>query len=68
MKILLNRTSDWDYEEIKEYDSLEACVNKILSNYDLFPNRCPAVVISKCDPKDFPDINYAVEIYDDYRE
>jgi len=68
MKILLNRTSDWKYQEIKKYDGLETCVDEILSNSELFPNRYPAVVVSKCDPKDFPDIKYAVEIYDDYRE
>jgi len=68
MKILLERTSDWNYKEIKEYDGLESCVDEILSNSGLFPNNCPEVVVTKCDSKELPDVSYIVEIYDAYRE
>lgn len=68
MKILLERTSDRYYGEIKEYDSLESCVDEILSKPELFPNAWPEVIISKCDPKMHADASYVVEIYDAYRE
>lgn len=73
MKILLERTTDWDYDlikcEVKEYDSLEACVDEILSNPDLFPDKWDReVVVSKRKSKKFADISYVVEIYNTYRE
>lgn len=72
MKMLIEKTSDWGYKEIKEYDSLESCVEEILSNKELFPGNEPEVVVSKPNdawtPREAQDCDYVVEIYDTWRE
>ena len=70
MKIQIKRTSDWEYKEIKEYDSLEQCIDEILSDPDLFRVFDAEVVVSKPDDRIYPapDFSYVVEIYDTYRE
>ena len=70
MKICITRTSDYEYEEIKEYKSLDECVKELL-NPDLYQKFAPEVVVSR--PRDWypPKINeceYVVEIYDTWRE
>lgn len=70
MKILITKTSEWKYEEVKEYESLESCVDEILSRNELFGNNSPEVVVSKKRPwfKYEQDVDYIVEIYDTWRE
>jgi len=73
MKIYITKTSDWDFKMItEEYESLEACIDYILSKREeLFDYSEPRVVVSKPDEFDSEEIrecDYHVEIYDDYRE
>jgi len=70
VKICITKTSNLDFEEIKEYENLEACVNNLLKQ-GLFKNTTPELVISK--PQDYmskesADCDYVVEIYDTWRE
>jgi len=75
MKILITKTSDRNYSELKEYDSLERCVEECLNLND-DSNDIPEVVISR--PKDYGNwykgnteilqCDYIVEIYDTWRE
>ena len=73
MKIYITKTSDWDFKMItEEYESLEACIDYILSKEEeLFDGAVPEVVVSKpreCDSEEVRECDYRVEIYDDYRE
>ena len=72
MKILIEKTSDWKYKEIKEYDSLESCVEELLNNKELYANNEPEVVVSKPNdswtPCEARDCDYVVEIYNTWRE
>ena len=70
MKILITKTSDWDHEEIKEYENLESCVEELLSQDELYYNNTPEVVVYKKRPwpKYEQDVDYIVEIYDTWRE
>ena len=72
MKILIEKTSDWEYEEIREYESLEACIEELLGNKELFPDGGPEVVVSKLnDRRTFykeQGCEYIVEIYNTWRE
>ena len=70
MKIRIEKTSDWDYEEIREYNSLEQCIDEILSDQDLFRGFCESVVVSKPDDRIYPDpdFSYVVEVYNTWRE
>ena len=67
MKVYIRKTSDWKFAEVREYGSLEECVDKLLAEYS---NNCGELVISK--PGDFPEAashcDYEVEIYDTWRE
>lgn len=65
IKICITKTSDRSYHNIKEYESLEACVNELL------PQKSPELVVSKPDdltPEEASDCGYVVEIYDTWRE
>ena len=70
MKILITKTSEWKYEEVKEYENLESCVDELLSRNELFGNNAPEVVVCKKRPwlENEPDVDYIVEIYDTWRE
>lgn len=70
MKILITKTSEWKYEEVKEYENLESCVDELLSRNELFGNNAPEVVACKKRPwlENEPDVDYIVEIYDTWRE
>lgn len=70
VKILITKTSSWNYEEVKEYENLESCVDELLSRHELYGNNTPEVVVCKKRPwlKDEPDVDYVVEIYDTWRE
>ena len=71
MKILIEKTSDLDFKYAQECNSLQECVDELLSNKELYHNTYPEVVVSKPDDitsKDFPDCDYVVEIYDTWRE
>ena len=69
MKVYITKTSDWKFAEVREYGSLEECVDKLLAEEDFFNNR-EELVISKTG--DFPEAashcDYEVEIYDTWRE
>ena len=70
MKICVTRTSDGSYQEIKEYDNLDQCVEELLT-YELYGRYAPEVVVSK--PADWKsasvkECDYVVEIYDTWRE
>lgn len=70
VRICITKTSDWTYVSVKEYESLEACVNEFLVP-DLFGNFNPELVISRpddCAPREASDCDYVVEIYDTWRE
>ena len=70
MKICVTRTSDFDYEEIKEYDNLEQCIKELL-NPELYGRTTPEVVVSKpanWHPASVRECDYVVEIYDTWRE
>lgn len=72
MKIYITKTSDLDFKRITEYESLEACIDDILSKgEELFDYSAPRVVVSKPEEwysEEIRECNYHVEIYDDYRE
>lgn len=71
MKIAITKTSDWDYCEVKEYNSLSECVEELLNNNENFPHFSPEVVVSHPDditPKKGQGCQYIVEIYDTWRE
>ncbi len=70
MKILITKSSDWDYEEVKEYENLESCVEELLSRDELYHNNTPEVVVYKKRPwlEYEQDVDYVVEIYDTWRE
>ncbi len=73
MKILITKSSDWDYEEVKEYENLESCVEELLSRvelYHIYHNNTPEVVVYKKKPwREYEqDVDYIVEIYDAWRE
>ena len=72
LKILVTKSSKWRWQEIRNYSSLEECVEELLSG-DYFINNAPELVISK--PGDWMpegkrncDCDYVVEIYDTWRE
>lgn len=70
IKICVTKTSNLNFEDVKEYENLEACVNELLTQ-DLFGNSTPELVISKpCDymSKEANNCDYVVEIYDTWRE
>ena len=75
MKILVKKTSEYSFAEIREYDSLEAAVNALLSDRDAFVyhNEDPLeLIISKpcggrCKGSE-TSCDYVIEIYDDWRE
>ena len=70
MKICITRTSDYGYEEVKEYKSLDECVKELL-NPDLYQKFAPEVVVSRpydCIPPKSEEYEYVVEIYDTWRE
>lgn len=70
MKICVTRTSDFNYDEIKEYDNMEQCVEELL-NPELYGQFAPEVVVSKpagWHPVPVRKCDYIVEIYDTWRE
>ena len=70
VRICITKTSDWNFAYVEEYESLEACVNKLLAS-GLFGHKSPELVISKpddCTPKEATDCDYEIEIYDTWRE
>lgn len=64
MKALITKTSDWEYREVKEINSIE----------DIFKIH-PRVVLEKIDDaytdlfgEKYKDFDMKIEIYDDWRE
>lgn len=75
MKILLKKTSNYSFSEIREYKDLEEAVNTLLTDRSAFAylNGDPLeLVISKPYEKwykaDELTCDYVIEIYDDWRE
>lgn len=72
MKIHVERTSDWHYGEIRDYDTLEDCINDLLE-HENYGNNSPEVVVSKPNsetwvPEKARQCDFRVEIYDTWRE
>ena len=74
MKILITKTSNSGYRKLRDYESLEECVNNIL-NSDAWQGSdswYPEVIVSR--PSESWMLNegiqcdYILEIYDTYRE
>ena len=69
MKVLVTKTSDWKFNEVREYGSLEECVKTLLTT-ETFADSAPELVVSFVpawmDESRYCD--YEVEIYDDWRE
>ena len=77
MKILLKKTSEYSFSEIREYKDLEEAVNVLLSDRSAFQyhNSDPLeLIISKPYEKYYRSgdeeltCDYVIEIYDDWRE
>lgn len=70
IKVYISKASNWSFCEIRNYNSLEECVEELLSG-DYYFNNSPELVISK--PEDWmsnkaKECDYVVEIYDTWRE
>ena len=50
MKVLVEKSSDWFYHDIREYDGLEECLDDIFENWGDCRTR-PEVVVYRPDPK-----------------
>ena len=77
MKILLKKTSEYSFSEIREYKDLEEAVNALLTDRSAFEyhNSDPLeLIISKPYEKRYKaddealTCDYVIEIYDDWRE
>ena len=71
LKILVTKTSEWDYYDVREYESLEKCVDDIFEHEDLLVSGFEVVVSkpnSSYTPEKYMDCKYTVEIYDTWRE
>ena len=77
MKILLKKTSEYSFSEIREYKDLEEAVNALLTDRSAFEhhNTDPLeLIISKPYEKWYKaddealTCDYVIEIYDDWRE
>lgn len=67
MKILVTKTSDYDYEKIIECDDLKACVDALMKKHKqdkLVISKIPGWYTSEAKK----ECDYEIEIYDDYRE
>ena len=77
MKILVRKTSEYSFSEIREYKDLEEAVNALLSDRSAFEyhNSDPLeLIISKPYEGHYKagdkalTCDYVIEIYDDWRE
>lgn len=70
MKVLLTKTSDYHYREIREIDNLEGFIDELLE--EDFKYFTPEIIVSKPYQLDSDEIKrtckYRIEIYDTYRE
>lgn len=64
MKVLVTKTNDWDFEEIREYKDLNECCKTLLTTEN-FNGSSPELVVSFTDNE---ECEYEVEIYNSYRE
>lgn len=64
MKVLVTKTNDWDFEEIREYKDLDECCRTFLTQED-YRGSTPELVVSFSENK---ECEYEVEIYNSYRE
>lgn len=64
MKVLVTKTNDWDFEEIREYKDLDDCCKTLLTTEN-FRGSSPELVVSFTDNE---ECEYEVEIYNSYRE
>lgn len=64
MKVLVTKTNDWDFEEIREYKDLNECCKTLLTTEDFYGSS-PELVVSFTDNE---ECEYEVEIYNSYRE
>ena len=64
MRVLVKKTSESSFKEIREYENLEECVDTLFEN-ECFGSFTPEIVISEAD---YLDCKYLVEIYDTWRE
>ena len=76
MKILLKKTSEYSFSEIREYKDLEEAVNALLSDRSAFEQNSDPLelIISKPYEKWYKaddealTCDYVIEIYDGWRE
>ena len=74
MKMLIRKTSDDNYKKLREYKTLDDCINHILDSdaWQGSDSWWPEVIVSR--PSELEMLNegiqcdYVVEIYDTYRE
>lgn len=64
MKVLVTKTGDWDFKEIREYKDLNECCKTLLSTEDFLGSK-PELVVSL--PEN-DECEYEVEIYNTWRE
>lgn len=71
MKIFVTRSSEWRASgTVKEFEDLDSCINTLLETED-FGDYEPEVIVSKVSNPMFEkekECEYAVEIYDTWRE
>ena len=72
IKVYVKKTSEWNWNEVREFENLEEAVNVLLSDRNEFSyfNSDPLeLIISKPMSDDpFKDCDYVIELYDDWRE
>lgn len=66
MKVLVTRTSDWNFKEIREYKDLDECCKTLLLSKEYFSNPHAGELVVAFSDKE--GCEYEVEIYDGYRE
>lgn len=60
MKIRITKTSSWDFEEVREVESLD-CLSELAEEF-----HHHSFVVTLSSPYSYVDVD--VEIYDDWRE
>lgn len=82
MKILITKTSKWDFSKEVEFNHIEDCINYLLTS-PINHKKTVDFVVTKLTEHDFPyptyddenekiynagELDFVVEIYDAYRE
>ena len=66
IKVIVEKTSDWDYDQKRTFESLEECLKTLKEETGTTQFVVNAGVDSVLDKHE--EYDWEVEIYDDYRE